>query len=84
MTKKVVLTCRTLKELKGSPERVAERTAQIAKMVAEGKTDGISNFVPPATAELTFIDQAAAEEWVTWGTANLTKYGITPVSLEIQ
>lgn len=84
MTKKVIITYHTVQELKISGTRKAERTVQIAKMVAEGKTDGISTFIPPASAELTFIDQTAAEEWMVWAQAALEKYNSVPISLEIQ
>jgi hypothetical protein len=84
MTKKVVVVYQSEEDLKGTAERRADRRAKIDQMVSEGKTNGVTVFPNPTTAELTFVDQASAEEWVAWGSTNLNKYGITPVSLEIQ
>jgi len=49
-----------------SPQIAAEREQLIATMVAEGKTDGVPIILSDTIVQRLFIDEAAANEYVTW------------------
>jgi len=80
----VVVVYSKEEELLSTPARVSARRAQIAKMTNEGKTNGVVTRPSPTVVELTFINQAAAEEWVTWCNAAFADANVVPVSIEIR
>ena len=49
-----------------SPQIAAEREQFLATLVAEGKTNGVPVIVSDTVAQRFFIDEAAANDYVTW------------------
>lgn len=63
----------------------AERGVKVKQMLAEGKTTQVYGDVNvlESTVTRTFVDQAAAEEYLAFATALAAKYGKTIVSSSI-
>lgn len=59
------------------------RDALLAKMVSEGKTDGNIVQIADNVYERTWVDQAAAEEWINGITALAAAEGLVIISTQI-
>ena len=49
-----------------SPEIAQSREQLVATMVAEGKTNGVPTVISDTLVQRFFVDEAAANEYVTW------------------
>jgi hypothetical protein len=60
------------------------RTAKLATMVEEGKTDAEAVIVSPTITKRFFVDTVAAQEYIDFLITNAPLYGVTIISTEIQ
>lgn len=85
MTVTVTVTWASEEDKIGGNDFVKERRAKITEMVSANKTDGVVNTQPnDPVASMTFVDQAAAEEWSSFVQALALKYNKSIINVQIQ
>jgi copper homeostasis protein CutC len=88
MTKNTIITwlaaAEVTRELTSGSDRLGEeRSYKIAQMLQEEKTDGLPTMESVYVHKRNWVDQAAAEEYVTFIIGLAAKYNTTIVSTEI-
>lgn len=82
-TRATIVTWASNEDQVGSADLTAERQALVAKLVSQGKTDGIYYPVSPTSTRRYWIDQSAAEEYAAGLSAIAAKYSKKLVKIEI-
>ena len=84
MIKTVTVTWASEEDKIAGKDFIKARRTKLEEMTTANKTNGVVTHVSEPSASIVFVDQTAADEWVTFVQSLATTYNKNITSIEIQ